>query len=267
MKIQNSSFLKKLEKIGLTDKEALVYVSVLELGGAFPSKIAEYAGLNRSTTYKMLLNLSIRGLINEIEKKNKIFYQIDKPEKILRYTETKSRQFENSIEEVKKILPEIDGIYSAGQNRPKIKYLNGLDEILTVFDDMITQTKPYELVAFSNANELLEFLPRDFSKNFVKEKEKKGITTRGIIPDTAQDRKYSENLFSDVDKKYWPEIRYTKEKMFMSSSEIAVYGTNKVSILNFSKNQLTGVVIEDQIIHDMMKVIFELSWNSSLIRD
>jgi len=73
MQIQNPDFLKKLEKSGLSDKEALVYLSLLELGGAFPSKIAEYSGLNRSTVYMVLLNLSVRGLVNEIEKKNKFF--------------------------------------------------------------------------------------------------------------------------------------------------------------------------------------------------
>jgi sugar-specific transcriptional regulator TrmB len=34
MQIKNPSLLTKLEKSGFTDKEALVYVSVLELGGA-----------------------------------------------------------------------------------------------------------------------------------------------------------------------------------------------------------------------------------------
>ena len=76
MKIKNPLFLKKLEKTGFSDKEALVYLTLLELGGASPSKIAEYAELNRTTVYKILLNLSVRGLINEIEKRNKLFYQI-----------------------------------------------------------------------------------------------------------------------------------------------------------------------------------------------
>ena len=76
MKIKNPDVLKKLEQTGFSDKEALVYASLLELGGAYPSRIAEYAGLKRSTVYNVLLHLSVRGLISEIDKKSKLFYQI-----------------------------------------------------------------------------------------------------------------------------------------------------------------------------------------------
>ena len=260
MKIKNISFVNKLEKAGFTDKEAIVYVSVLELGGAFPSRIAEYAGINRSTTYKILLNLSIRGIINEIEKKNKIFYQIEKPEKVLRFVENKTKQFEDSVEEIKKILPEIEGVYNAGQNRPKITYLNGVDGMLSVYDDMVSYKKPHEMVAFATAGRLIDFIPEKFFANFVKEKERIGITTRGIVPDTEKDRKYNEIVFKKIDKKYWPEVRYIGKDKFPDASEITIYGLNKVSIMNFDKDQMTAVVIEDPAIYKMMYSIFELAW-------
>ena len=83
MKIKDMTLLKKLEKVGLSDKESLIYASLLELGGAYPSKIAEYTGLNRSTVYMILLQMSVKGIVNEIEKKNKQFYQIEKPSKLV----------------------------------------------------------------------------------------------------------------------------------------------------------------------------------------
>jgi hypothetical protein len=46
-----------------------------------------------------------------------------------------------------------------------------------------------------------------------------------------------------------------------------VYGTNKVSITKLGNQNMIGVIIEDKIIHDMMKMIFELSWNSSEVRE
>ena len=71
MEIQNKDLLQKLNRSGFTDKESLVYVSLLELGGAYPSRIAQYCNLRRSTVYNILLSLSVRGIVNEIEKKNK----------------------------------------------------------------------------------------------------------------------------------------------------------------------------------------------------
>ena len=262
MSIINQDLVKKLERGGFTDKEAFVYVSLLELGGAFPSKIAEYSGLNRSTTYKILLNLSIRGLVNEIEKKNKIYYQIENPEKILRYSQSKIRQAEDSLDEIKKILPDIEGLYGSGQNRPKITYYDSVENILSIYTDMITNQKPYEMLSFSTAGELIDFIPQRFFESFVREKEKIGITTKGIVPNTEKDRKYNDVIFKNIDKKYWPEIRYVSKEKFPSSSEITVYGTNKVSIINFDKNKLAGIIIEDASIHNMIKAVFELSWGS-----
>jgi sugar-specific transcriptional regulator TrmB len=263
MNIINQDLVKKLEKGGFTDKEALVYVSLLELGGAFPSRIAEYSGLNRSTTYKILLNLSIRGIINEIEKKNKIYYQIEKPEKVLRYSQTKLRQAEDSIEEVKKIMPDIEGLYNSGQNRPKITYFDNEEGILSIYTDMITDQKPYDMLAFSGPGNFSDFGHDDFFRKYVKEKERLNITTRGIIPNEDRDKKYVSGLFENVGNKYKPQIKFVSKGNFSSSSEITVYGTNKVSIINFAKNKLSGIIIEDTSIHDMLKTVFELSWNSN----
>lgn len=266
MNIVNQDLVKRLEKSGFTDKSALVYISLLELGGAFPSRIAEYSGLNRSTTYKILLDLSVKGVINEIKKKNKIFYQVEKPEKVLRFSQSKLRQAEDSIEEIKNILPDLESIYSSSQNRPKITYFDNIEGILSIYTDMITNQKPYEMLAFSTAGELIDFIPVEFFANYVKEKERLNITTRGIVPDTEKDRKYSEIIFKNIYKKYWPEMRFIPKEKFPNSSEITIYGINKVSIINFAKNKLSGIIIEDYSIHDMLKTVFELSWDSNEIK-
>ena len=111
MQIKDESLVRKLEKTGFTDKEALVYVSLLELEGAFPSRIAKYSGIKRATTYNVLATLAIRGLINEIEKEGKLFYQIEKPEKILKYTQNQIDKAIGAMDGAKKLIPEISNIF------------------------------------------------------------------------------------------------------------------------------------------------------------
>lgn len=187
MKVQNLDFVKRLEKGGLTDKEALVYVTLVEIGGAYPSKIATYCGINRTTVYKVLLNLSIKGLVNEIEKKNKLFYQIQKPDYLLKYARNKVILAEDAVENVKKIIPDIEGLYAIGQNKPKISYFEGVDGILAIYSDHINVKDPYEMVAFANGGEINRFLPVKFFAHYVTEKIRLGITSRGIMPDTLND--------------------------------------------------------------------------------
>ena len=100
-----------------------------------------------------------------------------------------------------------------------------------------------------------------------KTKEKIGITTRGIIPDTKIDRNYNENFFKGYKKEIIPIIKYIPASEFPFKGEITVYGNNKISIINLNKEYLTGIIIEDETIHNMMKMIFELSWNSSKVSE
>ncbi len=267
MQIKNYSLVEKLIKSGFTDKEAKIYVSVLELGGAYPSKVAEYAEINRSTTYHVLTTLSIRGLVSEIEKKSKIFYQIEKPDKVIRYTEGRIRRAEEESDQMKSILPDIEGLFGALGTRPKVAYYENTEGMMAIYEDMIATDKKYEMLAWSNASELEKVFPTKFFENFRRSKEKIGITTKGIIPDTEENREYNAKFFSGYKKEVVPEIKYVKKEKFPFKGEITIYGENKIAIINLNKEFLTGTIIEDETIHNMMKMIFDLSWNSGLVRE
>jgi sugar-specific transcriptional regulator TrmB len=269
MQIRNPEMIQKLEKAGFNNKEALVYVSLLELGGAYPSRVAEYCGLKRSTVYSVLVTLSIRGIINEIEKRNKLFYQIEKPQKLVRYSESRIRMAEESLDMIKGILPNIENLYGTLDDRPKITYYEKEEGILQIYEDHISVNKPYEMVAWANANELINLLPEQFFDRYVKTKEKIGIVTRGILPDTEENRKFNNVRYGNMNEKVVPKLRYVSSEYFPSTrlGEITMYGENKVSIVNFEKNKMIGTIIEDMSIHQMMKMIFELSWESRLLRE
>lgn len=267
MQIKNPSLLQKLEKAGFNPKEALVYTSLLELGGAYPSKIAEYSGLKRSTVYNILVTLSVRGLINEIEKRNKLFYQIEKPERIIKYTEGRIRIAEEESERMRTLLPDIEGLFGSLGTRPKVTYFENEEGIMQIFDDMVSGQGKYEMVSFSNAKELENIFPEKLFENFRKSKERIGITTRGIVPDTQEDRVYNSKFFKGYKKEIVPTMRYIPKDMFPFKGEITVYGKNKVSIINLNKENLVGTIIEDETIHGMMKMIFELSWNSAVVKE
>ncbi len=254
------------QKIGFSEKESLVYSCLLRLGGAFPSKIAEETKLNRSTVYKILLDLSIKGLVNEIKKRNKAYYQVENPEKLVRYVKSQVTIANDHLERVEKIIPDIEGLYSFLSNKPKISYFEGQEGVLTIYEDMVNISKKYEMLAWSNASELQHVLPEKFFENFRLAKERIGITTRGIVPDTVSDRGYNEKFFTGYKEDIVPKMKYIPKETFPFKGEITVYGTNKVAIVNLNKKYLTGIIIEDETIHSMMKMIFELSWNSIILK-
>jgi sugar-specific transcriptional regulator TrmB len=262
MQIRNYSLVEKLSKSGFSEKEARIYVALLELGGAYPSKVSQYTDINRSTVYHTLTNLSVRGIVNEIEKRNKIFYQVERPERIIRYGEDKIRRAEEDLDQIKSILPNIEGLFSSLDSKPKVTYYENTEGIMAIYEDMISFKNKYEMLAFSNAAELEHAIPTKFFEKFRKRKEILGITTRAITPDTAGDRSYNEKFFTGYKKEIIPVIRFVSAEKFKFKGEITAYGDNRVSIINLNKEYLTGIIIEDQTIHNMIRLIFELSWDS-----
>lgn len=255
--------LSKISKAGLSDKEALIYAALAELGGAFPSKLAEITKLNRSTTYKILLDLSVKGLVNEIKKKNKLYYQIEKPENLIRYAKGQVTIANDNLESATKLIPELEGLYSNFTSKPKITYHEGPEGILAIYGDHIAVKKKYEMLAIAYATELEVVLPSKFFENYRRTKEKIGITTRGIITDSAMNATFVDRLYAGYKKEIVPNVRLVPGGEFPFKGEMTLYGTNKVSIVNFNQEHRTGIIIEDETIYNMMRTIFELAWKGA----
>lgn len=259
----NQRIFSNVRKAGLSDKEAQVYTVLAESGGSFPSYIAEVTKLNRSTVYKILLDLSVKGLVNEIQKKNKLYYQVEKPQKLVRFAKGQVQLAHDRLENAEKAIPDLEGLFSLVSNKPRVLYFEGKDTILNICNDMVTGPGNYEMLAFSNAKKFKDFLPPKQLKDFIKSKERLNISTRAIIPDDDEDRTYSQIVFSGIKKHLWPKVRYVSAEQFPYEAELTIYGQNKVSITKLGGENIIGVVIEDEVIHNMMKMIFELGWKSA----
>lgn len=258
--MENTSLLQELKKIGLSDKEARIYSVLLDLGSAYPSKIAQLSKLNRTTAYAVLSNLSNKGLISEIEKNNKIFYQIEKPHKLLSFAQNRIQSAEDGFNRAKKILPELEGLFNLTPNKPKVRFFEGADGLMSIFSDHTAVKQPYEMLAYSNVEDLMKFIPPNFVQKYVKAKERLGITTRAIFPDNEFSQSYNKLVYKGLDKKTFIEMRLIPASAFPYKSEITIYDGDKVSIVNFQKQSLIGIIIGDKTIADMMRMIFELAW-------
>ncbi len=262
MKIKNTRLLRQLTSSGLGEKEATVYTALFELGGGFPSSVAEYTGINRTTVYDILLSLSVKGLVNEIKRKNKQYYQPEKPAKLLKYLKNKVAIAEEELEKAESAIPDLEGIYQLSAGKPKVFYFEGIEGILSVYEDHITVDKPYEMKAWANAMQLENILPTQFFDRYRKTKQKKHITTRGIFADTPVNHGFLKRRYAGFRPEIVPKIRYTPANLFPFKAEITIYGEKRVSIINLDTQHYSGVIIEDATIHGLMSMIFEVCWNA-----
>ena len=70
---------KYLQEIGLSDKEASVYVALLQVDNDSVLDLAKRTKINRTTIYPVLESLAKKGLISEIKIDKKVRFQAEPP--------------------------------------------------------------------------------------------------------------------------------------------------------------------------------------------
>ncbi len=74
------SLIERVKEIGLTDKEARVYLSILELGEATAAEISKRSEIQRTTSYNIIPILQKKGLIDSSEKNGVKYFFVSKIE-------------------------------------------------------------------------------------------------------------------------------------------------------------------------------------------
>ena len=108
-----------LEKLGLYEDEALVYLALLELGKGYVSSIAKHAKVHRVTTYHTLDNLIKKGLVSFSEEHKTKVYRVENPEKLVK------RQAEQ-LQIAERLLPDLKALMTIQPAKPSIRFIEGL---------------------------------------------------------------------------------------------------------------------------------------------
>ena len=97
--------IERLAEYGLSDKESLVYLAMLELGPASVQDIAKKAGVNRATTYVMIEALKRRGLMATFEKGKKTMFVAESPDVLKKLTDQEKKAIQEKENRLQEALP------------------------------------------------------------------------------------------------------------------------------------------------------------------
>ena len=73
---QNEDLLKNLGQIGLTDKQAKVYLALLSLESSTAYEIAQHCEVKKPTVYVILEELRQKGLVLKVPHAKKALFEI-----------------------------------------------------------------------------------------------------------------------------------------------------------------------------------------------
>jgi len=245
--VMDAKLLITLQNYGLSEKEARVYLTVLELGTSIASTIARRAELNRVTTYTLLEDLKKDGIVNETTKEGVKYYSVISPDVLL-------KQIEQKYESFKEKVPELLALAEKFGNKIKVQFFEWVEWIVTMYSDLLTSTTE-PIRSFLWLEDMQPALSKRLFGSFLPQRIKLKIPAKVIVSNNQANKNYKA-----MDKKSLKETRIIKQDLFSLSGEINIYGENKVMIAMFNDKEMSWIIIHSKSMHDSLKSIFNLIW-------
>ena len=233
-----------LIKSGLEEKEAKIYLALLDLGVEKVQTIAKKAGVKRPTAYVILEQLYAKNYVTKTYHSKKAFYSAEKPDILLRALTHKE-------ELLREALPLLLARMATSKARPKVRIYEGVSGVEQVYDEIYEDKSVLLFGSLKNLSE--EFVGRiDTLKKIIKSKD---IHVRDLLTEDPKDIDFG---LASMGRNYEARVVGHEFDLFVDG---AIYGDH-VAIMSIKKD-LFAVVIESKEVADTFRSLFEIAWKMS----
>lgn len=240
---------KYLQDIGLSDKEATVYLALIQYDHVSVIDIAKKTGINRSTVYVILDSLEKKGLVSETTIGKKTHYQAEPPERLETYVERRKVLLEEQSKRLKDIIPQLKTTQRETGERPIVKYYEGRDGIIAANEEFFGAPDEGGVTYLIYPKDLVdEIFTVTEREKYRGARIKKNIKSKVIYTYLKGER--SSDATGDRVK--------IDEKRFPLLCDISIYNdTVRISILG---KPLSAIMIKSKDFAETFKSIFELAY-------
>lgn len=240
--------IKPLKDLGLSEKEAGIYLALLQLGPSTPYQIAKKAGLKRPTAYVLAEELVAKGLIVHMPGEDKKRY-------IARTPDTFIEAQEERLAAAKKILPELRSFQKGVNEKPSIMYFEGIEGLKQAYDYKKKELHGKEIVGFFSSG--LDSSP-EMTQIFMEwneYKERHHTKVRGVTVDTPNLKpfeKFINQNHHSIDAKFLPQNIY--------SAEVSIESCDGKFVRICFMESVETLIIESPKFAKAIKEILEIVW-------
>ncbi|MBI2109041.1 MAG: hypothetical protein HYT93_02580 [Parcubacteria group bacterium] len=244
---------RKLSDIGLSEKEAKVYVALLQTGRGTAYKISKLAGVKTPTTYLVLEELRQKGLVLKIpHSKSQIFFA-KTPEEYVEEQKNKILSFEEMLPTIAQLAVQKD--------ESTVITFDGYDGIVNALHYKFESMNGKTILA------LYSHLPDPDQKiiniylEWNKKARKSDVRHRVIAPDTKE----SDIFIKPQEEIYKGHTKLINIDLWSPDTSTEIIPGEFVRII--SSKDLQAIIIDNKRVAKSMEQIFEMIWNSGLGKD
>ncbi len=237
-----SDLERTLIDYGLRPKQAKVYLATLQVGSGPILKIAQQAGLARSTTEIVLASLLEKGLVSVFKKKSVKYFSADDPHTIISSLKEKTTIIERA-------LPKFMALYGSSKARPAVRFYEGKPGMKIILQEILDEAK--SLLSFGSAEDL--FATLESFPDFVKKRLELKVPIKVILKDSAKARERKLLGSQQLREVRLVSGNYDYHGLFYIWND-------KVAMFSFGSD-LSALVIESKDISKMQKAAFDIMWD------
>lgn len=242
--MQNVEILKE---IGLSDKEALIYIESLQLGPASILAISKATKLHRPIIYKIVESMLDKGVMKTTLNKSRTEYVSVEPEELIKIIENKRRLLEQA-------LPGLASLSTTGKDEVKIFFYHGKKQLQELFKTGLTSKT--EILSFFPTKYMVELFGKREMEDIIKQRVEKGIFSKTLRS------KESEQEFegSTQEQQALREVKYIPENIPLRMG--VVIFDDKVNLFSPIEENF-GVQIKSKSYAELMRFFFNSVWETS----
>lgn len=238
--------VKKLMKLGLTEKEASLYMTGLSIGPSTVLDLSRRSAIKRGTVYEIMTKLVSLGFFTKTIKNKRVLFTPNDPN-ILKVIQNEREGILESI------FPLLRQMSNPLTRKPQVYFFDDLEDIKKIHLAYLKTSKK-EILGLEG-NKLAELFGEKWIADYIKKRKSFGLHSRSIM-------EHSGTAWVEKGKE---ECRVTKLLPRGKKFEITIEIYDEAIIVTSLKNEILCLAIENKLVADAVRTMFDIMWDG--IRD
>ncbi|MEI6478439.1 MAG: helix-turn-helix domain-containing protein [bacterium] len=245
-----------LKRIGLSDKEAIIYEYLLNKGELSVAELSQVSQLKRGDLYNVLYSLRDRDLVQQVDRGRSSTFSVTDPTLLKNQIEVQKDRLAEAEAATSVLLPKLVSQYTITSNRPSVRYLEGLPGLISVYDELFaSKEKEFLLLRSVYDNTTPEI--SEVINQMVERQIAQKMKVRLIAPLEEK----SKRRYLVTDKERGIERRIVEESQLQSPAQIMIWG-DCVAIISL-KGHTVITLMENADIAQTFRNMFTYMWEKA----
>lgn len=235
--------------LGISPKEAKVYLSLMKEGPSSVRQLAVATGMNRGTVYDVLKELQAISLVRFYNAETRQYFTAESPSRLQEIAQEKESALHRAATELENVVSQLEVIYDGGERQPIARMYEGQEGVASILEDVLqtvgrSQEKKYWIYS-SGAVRSAGFYSA--FPDFTKMRLEKGIHVKNIS-------------FGTPGKTAGLDERKHISGAAGAPTYTVIYNGKVANIFLDARGEFVGIIIENRAMFEMQRVLFEELW-------